>query len=468
MIGYRRRGFTDFYSMFVGLVGVLLLLAYAELSVWVPWIGLLESINLGPYILAVSVGVLFGSRLVRRESHRLHALPAGATASLALKQTAIIAACVFALMFVTKDRAVSRLFLSSYLVLLGCTLTLLHGWLPRLFARMLFANNTRMRTLLVGSETGPDELLPWVKSREHLGIQIVGYLADKVRGGDVLPDVPFLGATQQMGSVLQERQINQVILLDWLDDPEEMERLVEICEAEGCRFLIHNSFATRFARNLIGMEEGGQSFFAVQEEPLEDPVNRAIKRLMDIIISLPVVVLVIPPLTVLVWLGQMWQAPGPLFFTRARGGKQRREFAMLKYRSMYLKEFDVAKQATTRDERVYPLGRFLRKTSLDEFPQFINVLSGEMSLVGPRPHLLEHDAEFSEIDPTYRMRSLIKPGITGLAQVSGFRGGITDPDKLKQRVYWDLSYLTNWSIWMDIRIILLTVWQMIFPHKTAY
>ena len=466
MIRRRQQGFINFYSIFIGLVAVLLLLAYAEMSLWIPGIGLLSYINMGPYALAVMVGVLVAAGRLRRESHRLHALPLGATAGLALSQTAIVAACVFALMFVTKDRAVSRLFLTSYLLLLGVVLTLLHGWVPRFFARMLFAD--RSRTLFVGHQTSPVDLLRWSRDRAHLGLELVGFLSNHSDPNEIQVDIPFLGGTDRLRTVIRERNVHNVILMDWINDQDEMERVVEICEAEGCRFMIHNRFATNFARNLVGNEEGGQHFFVMQEEPLEDPVSRALKRSLDIAVSLPIVVFVLPPLTLLVWLAQKFQAPGPLLFVRKRGGKKRAEFSMLKFRTMYAGNFDVAEQATTDDERVFPLGRFLRKSSLDEFPQFINVLKGEMSLVGPRPHLSAHDVEFSKIDPTYRMRSLVKPGITGMAQIHGYRGGITDPEKLRRRVYWDLYYLTNWSIWLDIRLILITAWQMIFPHKNAH
>ncbi len=466
MIEHRQRGFINFYSIFIGLVAVALLLVLAEVSVWIPHIGLLSYINMGPYTLAVIVGVLAAGGSMRKEAFRLHAMPLGATASLALKQTAIVAACVFALMFVTKDRAVSRLFLGSYLVLFWFLLIFLHSWVPRFFARMLFAD--RSRTLFVGHRTTPVDLLRWSRQRAHLGVEIVGYLADQETPEEMIKGIPFLGKTDSLQQVLQHKNIHQVILLDWLDDQEEMERIVETCEEEGCRFMIHNRFATNFARNLIGSEEGGQHFFVMQEEPLEDPVARAIKRTLDIVVSLPIVVLIIPPLSLMVWLAHRIQAPGPLMFVRLRGGKHRKEFSMLKFRSMYVGNLDVAEQATTDDERVFPLGRFLRKSSLDEFPQFINVLTGEMSLVGPRPHLSEHDQAFSRIDPTYRMRSLVKPGITGLAQIRGFRGGITDPEKLHRRVYWDLYYSANWSVWSDIRIILITAWQMVFPHKSAY
>lgn len=469
MIGYRQRGFVNFYTVIVSVFTVGLLLAYAAALPWVPWVDLSPDVTLMSYGLAALVGILAGSRAMQPYAHRLHALHGSETLSLGFQQAAYVGACIFALMFALKDRQISRLFLGTYLVILGGGLTLLHGRLPKYFARWLFASERdRALTLFVGRDTTPEALLPWIHDREHLGIQPIGYLSDLSGEGDAIPGVSWLGSMANLEAILRDRRVNQVIMLDWLDDPVEMERVVEICESEGCRFLIHNSFATRFARNLIGLEEGGQHFLALKSEPLEDPLNRALKRLMDVVIALPVVVLIIPPLTLLIWLVQKWQAPGSVMFVRPRGGRQRAEFSMLKYRSMYVGNPDVTKQASARDDRIFPFGRFLRKTSLDEVPQFINVLKGDMSIVGPRPHLPQHDEEFSQIDRTYRSRSLVKPGITGLAQIRGFRGEITEPEKLHQRVYWDLYYVTNWSIWMDIRIVLRTAWQVIFPPKTAY
>lgn len=468
MIAYRQRGFINFYTIFVGILAVALFLAFAAVLPWVPRIELLPNLNLTPYVLAVVVGILASSRLLRQFSKKLYALHGSQALSLAFQQTVYVGACIFSLMFATKDREVSRLFLGTYLVFLGCGLTLLHGRFPRYFAQVLFSDDDRVHTLFVGRGTTPDILMPWLKDREHLGIHPVGYLSDVVRAGDAFAEIPRLGSPAELDAVLRERRISQVILLDWLEDPVAMERIVESCENEGCRFLIHNNFATKFARNLIGVEEGGQHFLAVQEEPLEDPLNRFLKRTLDIVISLPVVIFVLPPLFLLVWLIQRWQAPGPVMFTHIRGGQQRREFRMRKFRSMYVDNPDVAKQASAQDDRIYPFGRFLRSSSLDEFPQFLNVLRGEMSIVGPRPHLPQHDTAFSQIDRTYRVRALVKPGITGLAQIKGFRGEIDDPDKLHQRVYWDLYYLTNWSIWMDVRIIMRTVWVVVAPPKTAY
>lgn len=468
MIAHRQRGFINFYTVFVGIIAVGLFLAFAAVLPWVPRIDLSPTLNLTPYLLAIVVGVLAGGTLFRHHFHRLHALHGSQALSLAFRQTAYVGGCLFALMFATKDREISRLFLGVYLLLLGCVLTLLHGRFPRYFAQLLFSEHRRARTLFVGRATTPDTLMPWVRDREHLGIVPVGYLADNAGSIASLADVPKLGSLANLEAVLREKGITQVILLDWLEDAAELERIVEACESEGCRFLIHSNFATRFARNLVGVEEGGQHFLAVQEEPLEDPMHRALKRLLDITVSLPIVVLILPPLTLLVWAMQRMQAPGPVLFARPRGGQQRREFVMLKYRSMYVDNPDVARQASAQDDRIFPFGRFLRRSSLDEFPQFINVLKGEMSVVGPRPHLPQHDTAFSQMDRTYRIRSLVKPGVTGLAQIKGFRGEIDDPEKLHQRVYWDLFYVNNWTIWMDLRIIVRTFWVVVWPPKSAY
>ena len=126
------------------------------------------------------------------------------------------------------------------------------------------------------------------------------------------------------------------------------------------------------------------------------------------------------------------------------------------------------KQATKNDARVTKIGKFIRKTSLDEFPQFINVFRGEMSLVGPRPHMLKHTSDYSKLVDDYMIRQFLKPGITGWAQVNGYRGEITNPDQIKMRIIKDLWYLENWSLWLDLQILFLTVYQIIKTDKNAY
>ncbi len=325
-----------------------------------------------------------------------------------------------------------------------------------------------MPTLFVGRGDQLGNLDHWITNRMHIGILPVGFLADEPPTRAELAIAPYLGQIDKLKDILKEKRIGQVILLEWFDDSARVERMIEVCEQEGCRFLIHNNYGARYARTFTPLEEGGLHFLALQNEPLEDPINRGAKRLLDIVISLPVVLFILPPLCAMVWGVQRFQAPGPMFFVKPRGGRNRQEFNMLKFRSMYARDHDINKQATAGDSRVFPFGRFLRMSSLDEFPQFINVLLGDMSVVGPRPHLPQHDEEFSQISKTYRVRSLVKPGITGLAQVNGYRGEITDPEKLHRRVYWDLYYVSNWSLGMDLQIVLRTASQVVFPPQTAY
>jgi putative colanic acid biosynthesis UDP-glucose lipid carrier transferase len=207
---------------------------------------------------------------------------------------------------------------------------------------------------------------------------------------------------------------------------------------------------------------------SLRSEPLQDVGNRFKKRILDVVISLLVVILVLSWLIPLIGLLIFLESRGPIFFKQARTGKNNQPFMCLKFRSMKPNKDADAKQATKNDNRVTKLGRMLRKTSLDEFPQFINVLKGEMSLVGPRPHMVKHTDDYSQVVDQYMIRHFLKPGITGWAQVNGFRGEITEPKQIKMRVQNDLWYLENWNIWLDIKIMFLTVYTIIIGDKKAY
>ncbi len=468
MIANRQQGLVNAYAFIAALIAVAFLLIYKALCESTPWIRLSAPENLTPYCMAVFVGMMISVGRIRKRGYSLHLMGWFEGTNLALRQVFHVSGCLFGLMFVLKDHANSRLFFGTYLLFLGIYLTQLHRVFPAKLANWFFGSSSRMPTLFIGSGTDLFDLDDWISNRGHLGIHSVGLVSDEPPTRADTAIAPYLGNVAQLREVIRSAQVRQVVLLKWMADTEALERIIKDCEAEGCRFLIHNDLQSRFARPLIPIKEGGRDFLSLKEEPLEDPVNQATKRFMDIAISLPVVLLVLPPLCLFVWVVQCIQAPGPLFFVRPRGGKNRSEFNMLKFRSMYVSSRNVNQQATSNDDRVYPLGRFLRKSSLDEFPQFVNVLFGEMSLVGPRPHLPQHDTEFSLINNAYRVRALVKPGITGLAQVNGYRGEITEPEKLHRRVHWDLVYVSEWSLGLDLHIVLRTVMQVVKPPPAAY
>ena len=196
--------------------------------------------------------------------------------------------------------------------------------------------------------------------------------------------------------------------------------------------------------------------------------NRIKKRALDIFVSLFVIIFLlswlIPILGLLIFLESGW----PVFFKQLRTGKDKKPFYCWKFRSMNSNNDADLKQATKDDSRITTIGKFIRKTSLDEFPQFINVIRGEMSLVGPRPHMIKHTSDYSQVVDEYMVRQFIKPGITGWAQINGYRGEITHPDQIRMRVNRDLWYLENWTLFLDIRILFLTVYYIFRGDKKAY
>ena len=204
----------------------------------------------------------------------------------------------------------------------------------------------------------------------------------------------------------------------------------------------------------------------VKSKPLAD-WSRVVKNTEDRVLG-ALFLVAVAPLLALVALAVKLDSPGPVFFRQRRRGLNLEVFEVLKFRTMHVLEdgTDLA-QATRNDPRVTRVGRVLRRLSLDELPQLLNVLCGEMSLVGPRPHALAHDAQFAEILARYPNRNQVKPGVTGLAQINGFRGEIESPDMLQKRLEQDLAYVANWSLWMDLKILALTPVRC-FMSKTAY
>ena len=196
-------------------------------------------------------------------------------------------------------------------------------------------------------------------------------------------------------------------------------------------------------------------------------INSLLKRLEDIILSLMIIVLIAPALLFIAIAIKM-TSPGPVIFRQVRYGMDGKQIKVWKFRSMNVMEDGaVVTQAKKNDNRVTPLGSFLRRTSLDELPQFINVLSGDMSIVGPRPHAVAHNEQYRLLIKGYMLRHKMKPGITGWAQINGWRGETDTLDKMEKRVEFDLEYIRNWSIWLDAKIIFLTIFRG-FMHTSAY
>jgi Undecaprenyl-phosphate glucose phosphotransferase len=206
----------------------------------------------------------------------------------------------------------------------------------------------------------------------------------------------------------------------------------------------------------------------LRKEPLDDINNQFKKRLFDLLVSSLVIVFVLSWLTPLLAIIIKLDSKGPVFFKQKRSGRDNMPFWCLKFRSMTVNNKSDELQATKNDMRITRIGAFLRKTSLDELPQFLNVFMGNMSVAGPRPHMLKHTEKYSPIVEKYMVRHLIKPGISGWAQVNGYRGETETPELMKKRVEFDLWYLENWSLMLDVKILFMTIINLFKRQEKAY
>jgi putative colanic acid biosynthesis UDP-glucose lipid carrier transferase len=382
---------------------------------------------------------------------------------LSLRQTAASVGLLVLYLVAAKDAFISRVFLFNFVPWLYIALLFSHYYLPSLLARGIFRREDR--TLLVGSSARAAQLRDWLLRKSEIGFRTIGLVSDDAKIDNI--DVPLLGQPNQLEQIIRDSNVTQVILLEF-PLSEANQNVIQICDRLGIRLLILSDLEERLRHSVTHFEDGGFRFIGLREEPLENPLNRFAKRAIDLAIALPVMLIVFPVLTVVVFIAQRLQSPGPLFHIQKRAGMQNREFKIYKFRTMHSNNGEVARQASESDERVYPLGKWFRKLSIDEVPQFWNVLRGDMSIVGPRPHLIEHNQQFSKFLANYHVRAFVKPGITGLAQVRGFRGEARNNADIENRVACDIEYLENWNLSLECAIILRTFAHLLRPPRSAY
>lgn len=469
MLKNRQEGLTTLHGIWVTIIVALFFLGYVRLIQTTGWIDLLPDTNFTLYFLCAIGGVLITFRVYQAWGQRLGTLSWIESFQLSAQQMLRIALLLLAAVFATKDTHISRLFLGTFLAFTGMILIFCNYLLPGLICRIVFKASS-VPTLFIGSSSETRKLSNWISRKINLGVQAVGLLSDE-KNPDPLPDIPHLGQINDLSRILAIIPVGQIIILQNYLTESQTRGIIDVSQRYGCRIRIYNNWEKDYEHPISIDHEGEYTFFTLQNEPLENPVNRSLKRAFDITFSLPVVAFVLPPLMVLVWFFQRRQAPGSLFYTQPRSGLTKNTFNIIKFRTMYdldQTDHETARQTRNGDNRVYPFGRFLRRTSLDEIPQFVNVLLGDMSIAGPRPHLRQHDKEFARLMKTYQTRHFVKPGITGLAQCKGFRGEILEPSLLRERVRYDIFYINHWSFLLDIQIVLATIKQMLFPPKSAY
>jgi exopolysaccharide biosynthesis polyprenyl glycosylphosphotransferase len=384
---------------------------------------------------------------------------------LSLRQTFASVGMLVLYLIATKDAFISRIFFFNFVPWLYVALLFSHFYLPSLLARGIF--NREEKTLLIGSPRKATQLRGWLRRKANIGLRAVGLICDD-KIDQTEEGMPVLGTPGDLEKIIRERGITQVILLEFPLFAEVNWEIIRVCDQLGVRLLIVSDLEEKLRHSVTHFEDDGFRFIGLREEPLENPLNRFFKRAIDLAIALPVMLFVFPILTAIVWIVQRSQSPGPLFHVQTRAGMQNRLFTIYKFRTMRPDQIDIGRQARDNDERIYPIGKWLRKLSVDEVPQFWNVLLGDMSIVGPRPHLIEHNNQFAHLMANYHVRAFVKPGITGLAQVRGFRGEARNNSDIENRVACDIEYLENWNLSLECGIILRTFAQLLVPPRTAY
>lgn len=322
------------------------------------------------------------------------------------------------------------------------------------------------RVIIIGCEDAGQRIGNYLSKDLSFGYKVMGYF------DDTQPSVftgNYLGSFNQIEKYIQSSQVDEMYVALHYDQNDIIDKLIGLSEKYLIRIKFIPDFRAYTKTRRVNIDfYDGIPVMMLRKEPLENPINRLVKKAFDMIFALLGILLIFswlfPILSVLIKLS----SKGPIFFIQERSGEDNRAFKCFKFRTMKINNDADNKQASKGDTRITGIGAFMRKTNLDELPQFFNVLLGNMSVVGPRPHMLMHTEEYRKRIDNYLVRHYAKPGITGWAQVNGFRGETKTLDAMEDRVKHDIYYIENWSFLLDLKIVWLTVWNMVKGEENAY
>ena len=356
---------------------------------------------------------------------------------------------LLSLLFVQKSLNFSRWVLTGFF-LLTCTVLSLKRfalrWLLRYFRRKGY---NQKHIILVGAGPMGHRYLQELQKDSSLGYRVVGYISD--RKADDL-DARYLGKFSSLEKLLEKHRPDEVISAIEMEDFGKTPQIIEACEKTGTKLSIIPFYAEYIHSARQFDEFSGIPLMNIRRIPLDNWANAFIKRAMDVMGS-ALLLLLTSPIMLICAIGVRLSSPGPILFRQERIGRRKKPFTMYKFRSMRVNDSETTGWSSNRDSRKTKFGAILRKFSLDEFPQFFNVLKGDMSLVGPRPEVPHYVELFKEEVPLYMVKHQVRPGITGWAQVNDFRGDTS----IKGRVEHDIYYIEHWSLLFDLKILWMTV-----------
>ena len=375
----------------------------------------------------------------------------------------------FVLFFLFNNIDLFRFFIFIYNFSLFFLLVL-EKYLYRLYQGGIIKKSKLLKNVLViGPEIFKTHVFRSILSNNSLDFKIVGALFDEDNNEGIKD---FLGKISDLEKVLSTTKVDEVMISLPKHNITEIEYVNDICESKGLRVTYLSSETNIYDVGAVKITNyAGFPLVMIRYFPLDERENRFFKRIFDIIFSLSFLIFIFSWAFPIIAIAVKLSSKGPIFFKQYRWGINNKRMLCYKFRTMYVDKIINSTnfiQVTKNDPRVTPVGRFLRRTSFDEFPQFFHVLIGSMSIVGPRPHAIKQNIESRDIIKNYMLRHLVKPGITGWAQVNGSRGEIKDNSDMQKRINFDLWYIENWNFWIDLQIILQTTINLIKGDENAY
>ena len=370
--------------------------------------------------------------------------------------------------FFTKEDLFTRNFIIYYSVLLFLFISIRIVIIRKFLSGIGTRKRNIWNLLIIGSGEIGQGFYKMISEHKEFGYNMVGFVDDIDSASESV-----LGKIESLGLVIKENQVDEVVVALPIYASDQLDNIMEICNREAVRVNIIPDYfrfiSKKFQVNMLG----DFPVIRVRSEPLAEAHWRFIKRTFDIVFSVLSLIFIISWLYPLVFIINAVSSKGPTIFKQDRIGINNKIFKCYKFRTMHVSRGEEKyKPLTENDPRVTGFGRFLRKTNLDEIPQFLNILKGEMSIVGPRPHPLPFNAVYEKMVSEIKIRSWVKPGLTGWAQVHGLRGDVADYDentiRTRKRIEYDIWYIENWSFWLDIQIILMTIWQMIRGNTRGF
>lgn len=353
---------------------------------------------------------------------------------------------------------IKYLFVIFYLMILAWKL-FIYALFSNLWRRGFFLRNV----VIAGYSERTAELSRYFSSNPWHGYRFIGFFDEQKDDEHAV-----IGSWEDMGAFFLRNQVDEIYIALHRIPAVKLIELTGILQRYPVKIRVLPDLDHFAFKSAELVSYGTVPVLMIHPGPLSYWYNRLIKRTFDLVISMLMITLVLSWLSLFLWLISLFGNRQGLFFIQRRTGIDGRIFRCIKFRSMVLNEDADSKQAEQDDQRITRIGKFLRRTSLDELPQFINVLLGDMSVIGPRPHMLKHTEEYRKLISSFMLRHTVKPGITGFAQIHGYRGEIKGMNDLKNRVEADVSYVENWSFNLDLKIIIHTMRVIIQGQKEAY